>query len=605
MSTLVFDVEVYPNFFMVLFKDTVTKKVTRFQMSPSVTLDREGLRRTLENNLIVGFNSRNYDVPMIQLALEGYDTYEIKNASDRIILCGIRPWDFCQEFNIEKPDWDHIDLIEVCPLEGSLKIYAGRLHCKRMQDLPYDPNAEVDREMCQQLYRYCVNDLDNTILVWDNLAQQIALRIELSRVYGTDLRSKSDAQIAEAVITSELSKKLLYMPKRPENVKRTVKYNVPENLTYTSKRLNLLLDEVRTAEFALKDNGSVVLPDCLDTVIRIGNGAYRMGIGGLHSSEKSVWYRADEDTLLIDRDVASYYPSIILNQELFPSHLGPAFLEVYGTIVKRRLAAKKAKNKVEAESLKIVINGGFGKFGSMWSKLYSPQLLIQVTISGQLYLLMLIEMIEATGIEVVSANTDGIVIRCPKARYEDLNGTIAQWERVSGFATEETRYKALYSRDVNNYIALKEEGESKGKGAYANHWQKDEPNIFQFHKNPTTTICIEAVTELLDKGTPTIETVKACRDIRKFLSVRTVSGGAKDSSDVYLGKAVRWYYAKDEKGALAYSKRKAKVGKSDGAKPIMELPDALPDDIFYGWYEAECQRILNDLGYLQRSLFAA
>ncbi|MGH7239072.1 MAG: hypothetical protein ACREHG_03290, partial [Candidatus Saccharimonadales bacterium] len=151
-------------------------------------------------------------------------------------------------------------------------------------------------------------------------------------------------------------------------------------------------------------------------------------------------------------------------------------------------------------------------------------------------------------------------------------------------------------------LAIKQDGSTKGKGAFSNPWEKEGPNIFKFHKNPSTTVCIEAVTTYLANGVPLEETIKNCRDVRKFLSVRKVSGGAKDSNG-FLGKAVRWYYRKDERGSFGYAKRNAKVSKSDGAKALMELPDKLPGDINYKWYVAECYSMLNDVGYLQRTLF--
>jgi hypothetical protein len=261
---------------------------------------------------------------------------------------------------------------------------------------------------------------------------------------------------------------------------------------------------------------------------------------------------------------------------------------------------------VEAESLKIVINGSFGKLGSMWSIVYSPQLLIQVTVSGQLYLLMLIEMLENRGIEVISANTDGIVMRVPKNREADVAAIVKTWEFITGFETDETRYQGIYSRDVNNYIAIKEDGTIKSKGAYANPWEKDGPNVYKLHKNPVATVAIEAVISHLRDGTPIPESIKACQDVRKFVCVRAVSGGATKKGieeDVYIGKAVRWYYSSEAKGSLSYAKRKAKVNKSDGAKPLMELPATLPDDIDYGKYFAETFNILQEIGYLQRSLF--
>ena len=111
----------------------------------------------------------------------------------------------------------------------------------------------------------------------------------------------------------------------------------------------------------------------------------------------------------MDCDVASYYPSIILNQGLCPANIGENFLRVYKKIVDERLKAKKEGDKVVSESLKIVINGSFGKFGSKFSALYAPEMLLQVTLTGQLALLMLIEKLENADIKVISANTDGVV----------------------------------------------------------------------------------------------------------------------------------------------------------------------------------------------------
>jgi uncharacterized membrane protein (DUF106 family) len=73
-----------------------------------------------------------------------------------------------------------------------------------------------------------------------------------------------------------------------------------------------------------------------------------MGIGGLHSSETTVAHVAGDRHLLIDRDVASYYPSIILTLGLYPAHLGPAFLTVYQKLVRERLAAKKKMGEIKA-----------------------------------------------------------------------------------------------------------------------------------------------------------------------------------------------------------------------------------------------------------------
>jgi len=290
--------------------------------------------------------------------------------------------------------------------------------------------------------------------------------------------------------------------------------------------------------------------------------------------------------LILDEDVVSYYPNIILQQGLYPETMGKAFLKVYGDIVKERIAAKAAGDKVKADSLKITVNGSFGKFGSKYSVLYSPDLLIQTTVTGQLALLMLIEMLHNSQIYVVSANTDGIVINCHKDRYKDITNIISMWELTTGFETEETQYRALYSANVNNYLALKSPAGYKLKGFLA-------PSGLQ--KNPTNEICVEAVVKFLDKGTPIEETVRGSKDIRKFVSVRKVAGGARKDG-VYLGKTVRFYMGRLAFGHIEYVVNSYKVPRTEGAEPCMTLPDEFPCDVDLTWYIDEAKKILKEIG---------
>lgn len=171
-----------------------------------------------------------------------------------------------------------------------------------------------------------------------------------------------------------------------------------------------------------------------------------------------------------------------------------------------------------------------------------------------------------------------------------------QWESITGFATEEARYKAVFSRDVNNYIAIKENGESKVKGAYSS---KGSALNSPLSKNPECQIISDAIQAFLANNKSITETIVQCTDIRKFVSVRTVKGGAaKDGC--YLGKAIRWYYAKDEHGTINYVQSGNKVPKSEGAKPLMILPASIPEDLDYDYYITEAKNMLYDIGYLQK-----
>src|SRR5581483_9571364 len=139
-------------------------------------------------------------------------------------------------------------------------------------------------------------------------------------------------------------------------------------------------------------------------------------------------------------------PRIILNCRLAPEHLGDNFLKVYNGIVERRLKAKREKNIAVSENLKVTINGTFGKTGSPHSILYAPEVMIHILLGGQLYLLMLIEALELAGVAVASANTDGILMHCARNKIEAMQAVVKEWETVTGFETEGTRYRAFYAR---------------------------------------------------------------------------------------------------------------------------------------------------------------
>lgn len=598
-STVILDIETYRNYFLVVFRCATSGRTRRFEMHEDhPTLDIAGIKKILRNYRVVTFNGRNYDMPILMLALDEVSNNQLKEASDAIILTGLKPWEFERTYGVSTPGYvDHIDIFEVAPgVATSLKLYSGRIHCTKMQDLPIEPDARIQPHERELLATYCENDTQNTLDLYNKLRPQVELRERMSDEYTQDLRSKSDAQIAEAVIRSEIegiTGERIYKPDW-DSIDRIFYYKPPTYIEYTTTQLQDLLQLVKDTKFHVAPSGSVTMPKDLDALeICLGDSRYRLGIGGLHSSESCVAHFTDDDHFLVDRDVASYYPFIMIGSGLAPKQMGRHFIPVFSRIVWRRIDAKKIGDETTADSLKITINGTFGKLGSFYSVLYSPNLMIQVTITGQLSLLMLIETLEEAGIPVVSGNTDGIVIRCPRDmrwKYEEI---ILDWEIATGFETEATYYRALYSRDVNNYVAVYQKPKekkgkltySKGKGVYA------EPGLM---KNPQNQICYEAAIEYVVHGKDVREHIEECRDIRKFVTVRKVQGGAvKD--DEYLGKVIRWYYAEGVRGHITYKTNGNTVPRTEHAMPLMELPEEFPDDVSYDWYVRETYSILNDM----------
>jgi hypothetical protein len=565
----------------------------------------------MRNFRIVGFNSIGYDMPMIMAAMQGFDTDELKRLNDKIIVEHLPWWKVYKECGINWPPLfvDHIDLMNVSPGSPqnnmqsgdwpSLKVYGGRLHSRRMQEIPVDYDEDLSDEGIAETRTYHVNDLDTTEDQYNDLKTQIQLRAIMSDEYGVDLRSKSDAQIAEAVIRVEVERMSGHEIDSPKIKPGKFNYAAPKFIVYQTDVLKSLLETVTTAKFTVGYDGKVYEPDELkDKKVPIGQSTYTFGIGGLHSTEKRAAHVCDGTFTLRDRDVTSYYPITILNTGLVPPQLGIYFAKVYRSILERRIAAKRRGDKNTAETLKIVLNGAFGKLGQAYSILYAPNLLIQTTITGQLAILMLIERLELAGISVVSANTDGIVSKVPAGLEDRFYAICFDWECDTGYNTEETLYEALYSRDVNNYLAIYKDKEgklkAKRKGAYGERGPGLPGAAGQKH-NPDAEICSLAAIEFVTKGIPVETTITDCDDIRKFVIVRRVKGGAEKNGE-YIGKVVRWYQSSAETGPMVYASNGNRVPSSEGAKPCMLLPDEMPEDIDYDWYVREAYAILTEIG---------
>lgn len=607
-DTLEFDIECYPNYFLAAFKSKKYNKVTYVEMTYDQGLDIPKFKWILESFEIITFNGIGYDMVIAAMAIGGCTNAQLKEATNLIIqkqeegIEKIRPYQVLKMYKVKAlKGINHIDLMEVAPNFGSLKMRAGRMHAKRMQDLPFKHDMILTQNHIAIIRWYCINDLSHTELLRERLKQQMDLRVIMSSENGIDLRSKSDAQIAEAVIAQEIKRITGQQPKGVEVIAGTpYMYNPPPFMRFFTPTMQYVYNVICNTTFYVGESGRIGLPPHIsDLTIPIGKATYQMGIGGLHSQEKKAIHKSDDEYLIIDRDVESYYPMLMLVLNLFPPHLGPVFLQVFKAIVDRRLAAKHRGDKVGAQSLKIVVNGTYGKLGEKHSIIYRPDGIIQVTLTGQLLLLMIIERLEYMGFEVVSANTDGIITKVKRSRYAEFEAMFKEWERETGLKTEETRYSAVYSRDVNSYIAFKEKGGYKAKGAYVNPWDPEAKiEDEQLGKNPSCSISRIAVRKFLEDGTPLIKTITASKDIRDFVHVVNVAGGGwKDG--VYLGKAVRWYYAKGEKGNIVYADSGKQVGKSVGAKPCMFLPDEFPEDIDYDYYVENSTKMLKHIGYLQ------
>lgn len=636
-------------------------------------MDKLAKLLTNPNYTIVTFNGENFDRPLIAMAMDPeYDVHSIKDLATIIIEERLRSWQVYKQFNIEFIEYDHIDLFEVMPgVMISLKTYAGRMGYKTMVDLPFHHDTDLNLPQMKVLSTYCDNDLGVTEAALISQKTELELRAEMSEEYGIDLRSKSDAQIAEAIL-----KKRVGIGAGSKIVPHSVDYETPDFIVTDSPVINQLADLLSQFPFVLnRGNGSPSAPQFLDEPVVIGSGTYQCGVGGLHSThDKEMYLEASEDLLLSDFDVASYYPNIMLKAGLAPKlggDKGQKFLDEYRHIYETRIAAKRRAQQLgaeikeieklspqersslqkkleqlkisrnaytrEANSKKTVCNGTFGKLGSLFCSFYAPELMLAVTLTGQLNLLCLIHELEKIkGVAVKSANTDGILVAYKRSTRERVLKVFAKNAKRTGFEYEETPYSKYAAKDVNNYIALKHDGKVKSKGLYTLNDPKENPLYLM--KNPTMDVCTRMVIDYLKYGAYPEKSIASYLDMKDFVAIRNVQGGGiqftgyKKVDDwvetapgnwrrpdwpslkasvrrksrppavdvgvggVPFGRVARWYMTTLDLPPLTYLSSGNQVPKTEGARICMTLPDKLPKDLNKQWYIDEAYAILKSIG---------
>jgi hypothetical protein len=186
----VYDIEIYPNLFLICAKNCKTGERRRFQVSP-LGDDRKEIALWLQNEVeeMVGFNSLFYDYPVLHYAL--------------LNLWSLRGRDFCKKtFDYSTSiikgrktfikDRDvvrkQIDLFKINHYDNkakmtSLKLLQFNLRLKNIRELPYKPGTVLTDEQIQTVIDYCDNDADATELVYIETLSEIQLREKLSGQY--------------------------------------------------------------------------------------------------------------------------------------------------------------------------------------------------------------------------------------------------------------------------------------------------------------------------------------------------------------------------------------------------------------------------------------
>lgn len=560
-------------------KDRLSKiKKVRFVLYEDDDKDLFSLLSFLQNKAdYFGYNSRKYDRLMLSALLMYYNQFDkpsklitfLYETSQRVIRSSNNDTLWTDNFtslilrnNVAFRDLDLFQIFRLDHYHKSLKQTSINIKWYNLKEYTMPPIGDLDRHYYHErlpeakgmtdrelnihyrnvferfIPKEYLNEVadynDNDVYIVAELIrmnqEEVLLRYRISEEYKVDVYSASRSTIADKVIVKLYSKFTGLHPKAfidTKTIRRKILVSeiLSDKIAFSTPELNDILSGIRSLTLR-GEKGE------FDREFTFMGTSYTIATGGLHSNEIPAVYVENSDSIIVDRDVASYYPNMIRSLKVCQKHLIPkAWFRIADTIVDERLEHKhlakdksldvmeRDKHATAAACLKIVANAGiFGKMGSEKSFLCDKKAMYQVTINGQLFLLMLIEKLELAGIHVISANTDGIVTIVPRELEQTADDICHWWEKHLGLELEFTYYTKYVTEGVNSYLTVKRGGSSKFKG-------RMNPKMFleDLSKGYNSPIVAKCVTEYFINGTPVMETLRNAKSILDFCRTQNVN----------------------------------------------------------------------------------
>ena len=520
----VYDIETYAEAFIVCFLDIANKRTYSFEISKRKDETPELILFLQKCKGLIGFNNLDFDYPVIHWFIQNHKNYNQYSLPQ--VICAYAQETIGKEFSSIKQDEiliPQLDLFRIWHYGNkaritSLKYLEFNMRMENIQDLPYDINEPLDSNKIDNIIKYCNHDVYATYLFYLKSIPKIELRKKLQLKYKLPLLNRPDVGIAEDLVLDsycKLTKKNKFDVKKT-NTKHDIivaKDVILPEIQFQTKDLQIWLEQLKKTNLKYKNQ---IWKGC---TIKLFNEEYQIGLGGIHINQKTGKFIPEEDEFLIEFDCAGMYPTFIALHGLYPEHLGVEFLELYRDIRNQRMIAKKTGDKIMDAAGKLMGNSTFGKFGSDLSYLFDLKMLYTVTLNNQLFLLMLIEACGLNDLKVISANTDSITILDKKDKLPIFEEIKQSWEKVSLHTLEETSYKFLIFRDVNNYFGKTTNNKNKFKGAFDTFEDRNSEKFDGWHKNQSMLIVPIALEKYYSENIPVEETIKNHTDIFDFCKV--------------------------------------------------------------------------------------
>lgn len=630
----VYDIEVFQNIFHCSVKNTETNDIYKFEISERKNQLRDLVKFFKQvdkyitwgdyyttninipaNIIFCGYNNLHYDNPIINYIIEYEDKlmqYNIPTICSSIFNLS-KTITTSSEDNIDA--WKHwkyqiwFDTFDILTMLYSNKLRVGlkeiqvTMQYPNVQEFVCDWTKPLPLEDFDSMIDYNINDIESTSELLNRCKKDVDLRIAIEDEYGVRVLSKDGVNIGMKILTQKYLEKtgLTWQDIKDLRSPMSViplKDVILPFIKYDSPILQRVLDDMKNQIVSPGRKG-------YENKFVFNNLRYSVGVGGIHSVNSPEIIIPRDDEMLIDIDVASLYPSMLIEYEFYPKHLGKEFLEVYKQIKDERIEAKHNGDKVKNETLKLALNGLSGNLQNEHNFCYSPFAVMQIRINGQLLLLMLAEKLTQIGCRIVQANTDGLFVLLKKDAYSKVNSICREWEQLTKLTLEEDRFKAMYQYAINDYFAITEDNKVKEKGMFI--------TAVKLGKGLTPKIIPKAIISFFKDGISVEDTIKNCTDIRDFLMsektgkqwhVEYMNEEQQRTNRFYAstngGYLWKWKYSNDS-NAKSYQNMLTASGvtllnKFDD-KPIEERK------INYRYYIMEAYKIIRDLKPLQLSLW--
>jgi hypothetical protein len=569
MNVLIYDIETMQELFLIGIYNPESKTYTEFEVSKDKN-QLDGFMRFIEQHpeyYWVGYNNLRFDSQVIEWILRNYDDWHELTALETAAKIAQKAADVIHDANYDvfpeyREEWltlKQIDLFKLNHYDNknrmvSLKRLEFEMDLENIEEMPiHHTKTNMTLEEVQLTREYCKNDVMATYEFYKITTgntehplykgnNQIELRQDIQEEFGIPCLNYSDSKIGDEMIKKyycqEKNIQLNELPKKGYFRKEIIVKNcIADYISFQTPQLQEFLKKVRALRLGLMDD--------FKEEIHFHDNVYSFMKGGLHTENKPKIFEADEDHLIIDWDVSSYYPAIIINNGRYPAHLGKEFLRGYKAMFEKRLelkplAKKDKKIRGIVGALKLAVNSVYGKSSDMQSWIYDRQLTMFTTITGELSLMMLIEAYELQGLHVISANTDGVTIRIHKDDEQKMHDINKWWMDVTQYELERTDYAKIIFSTVNDYLAIKTDGEIKKKGDFLTD--------FELHKNKSARIASIALEQYYVNDVPIETTIKNHKNIFDFAMRQKASRNfhyegynkAKGEKNVY-NKLIRYY----------------------------------------------------------------